>query len=1037
MLSLKETAELLGIVKSTLSKKLRDYSIEGIIKEKTKYLIPLSSILELKKALNYNDNFDKNTYYSTVEVAKKANEMGLNVKRRDVSNWIKNGKVISIHHMGFHYIHKNNLNQLIENVISERIIPNGFCNIEEASEILGMSHETIKAWAFKGDIESKFVITNGHRQTFVKKDSLQAVKRKKRINMLKNLPYVDVNKIPEKIEKNIKLKMDAFSLEDYLVAKDAAELLGIKKNSLCRFLRNGKFPSALKVKNKWYIPKEEIQSKRKNTRNRTTSKKVEGFPYLTISNVSNLLNISRFRTREIVQEGVFPNVIKFHGELFIPENDFLSYQDGNKTTRKKNQHSLKNEEVPSLHEYITTKEVATELDISTSLVHILINKGEFKDAIKPGIRWLIPKSDLIEYKKQNDNKQINSQLQQGYLTTKEVAKELDIMLESVWVLINSDKFKNAIKSGNRWLIPKASIIEYKKQAANKIAITKPDVISELNQIINSVQGKKHIRETLRMYADFATTRINATNGRINNVRRVFNHLKKLFSDIIIGLEIEIYELQDQHIEAVMKISSYSHPIRNLFLKFLKEAFLIKGKKMRKKYILSMRGKISDADIDSERYSPEVYYLFEQHVKDIEKHISPAIENKLYANMWVLTTMLLTNAWRPSDIIFEMPRIDIEVINVTGFDWFKKNRLSSEQCQLIINQLYLKLNNALVSKTKADLHFLIAPDMVTCLANACVISELHCRKLRKNDTDFEKEHLLLSTFVPGITETPTTSGTTSHKKFFKDEPKLTPFSSKKLQNSTMTYLFLDISEDEKESELALEVIKWARSHEDINVTAGYIKLTNKDGSLDRVSINLFKRGHFGWLYNYMVQLAFSNTGNSQSLEERTKTIEDLKKEYTPIQLENWAKTLLDYKNRKESVVRRLYKMNNEQLKEIVVKIYKGQMPSRDGCGQCLIFPNCHFTNRKTCIGCINFIPQLQQVLIEAKREFYRLVDSMKNSYTDAILERDTVFLLNVLLLFNEAAETFGDDTVNGFLPSEERKNVVYSISEKLKLPTVNT
>jgi hypothetical protein len=62
--------------------------------------------------------------------------------------------------------------------------------------------------------------------------------------------------------------------------------------------------------------------------------------------------------------------------------------------------------------------------------------------------------------------------------------------------------------------------------------------------------------------------------------------------------------------------------------------------------------------------------------------------------------------------------------------------------------------------------------------------------------------------------------------------------------------------------------------------------------------------------------------------------------------------------------------------------------------------------------------------------------MKSFHTDAILKRDTVFLFNVLLLFNEAAETFGNDTVNGFLPSEERMIAIYSIADKLKLPTVN-
>jgi predicted DNA-binding transcriptional regulator AlpA len=1004
MLSIKETAELLGMGESTLSKKLQSFSIEGIVRENKRVWIPLSSIPELKKSLNYNDEFDKRTYYSTAEVAKKFNEKGLKVKRTDISNWIKKGKVKTILHMGYRYIHENDLHQFIEIKKKEREIPDGFCTVEEAANILGMHPQTIRVWVSKGEIESIRVILNDYWQTLVKKDSLQAVKRKKRINALKNFTHVDIDIISEKIEKNSNTKVnkpeniDSLSSDGFLQVKDAAKLLGIKNNSLYTFLRNGKFPSAFKVKNKWYIPKEDILSYQEKikTRNKNPSKVAKEIPeldgYLTISEVSLRINLSRSRIAVLIYKDLFPNAIKVNNKWFIPEEDILFHQEKKKVEQKKKPSLTK--EIQPLHGYLTTKNKQTTATAPQNF-------------IPP----------------------------QGYLTTKEVAKKLDISVSSVIALIKKGKFKNAKKVNEYWLIPESSLIEYKKQKEkSQISVTKPDMIHELKQFINSVQDKGHLKETIKLYSDFSTTRLNATNGRTNNVRRVFNHLKKLFSKVIMNLKIEIYELSDKDIEDIITNSSYSNPIRELFLKFLKATFVIKGKSLESEYILSRKGKKSDTDIDSERYSPEVYHLFEQHVKDVEKHIYPAIKSRQYANMWVLTTMLLTNAWRPSDIIFEMPHIDIEVINVLEFDWFKKNRLSQEQCQLIINQLYLKLNNAEVSKTKADLHFLVAPDMVKCLAYACVISELHCRSLQDDDMLYEKERLLLGTFVLGVTETPITSGTTTHKKFFKDKPELTPFSSRKLNNSTMTYLFLDISEDEEESELALEVTKWTRSHEDINVTAGYIKLTNRDGTLERVSINLFKRGHFGWLYNYMVQLAFSNSGIHQTLEERTKTIAELKKEYSPVQLESWAKTLLDYRNRKESVVKRLYKMNRKQLKEIVIKIYKGQIPSRDGCGQCLSFPDCHFAHRRTCIGCVNFIPQLQQVLIEAKEEFYRLIDSLKNSYTDAILKRDTTFLFNILLLFNEAAETFGNDTVNGFLPAEERKTAVYSVAEKLKLPT---
>ncbi|TKC14365.1 helix-turn-helix domain-containing protein [Robertmurraya kyonggiensis] len=1107
MLSIKETAEFLGMGESTLSKKLHSFSAKGIVNDNKRVWIPLSSIPELKKSLNYNDEFDKGTYYSTAEVAIKFNENGLKVKRTDVSNWIKKRKVKTIMHMGYRYINENDLDQFIENIISERTIPEGFCTLEEAANILEMHPQTIRDWALNGDIESMRVIVNDYWQTLVKRDSLQAIKKKKRISSLKNFAHVDIASLSKKNETKNNNKNhnpnNIESLEGYLDVKFASTILGIKANSLAVFLRNGKFPSAIKVKNRWYIPIEDIQSyeKKIKNRNKTPSKDTKEIPpldgHFTTSEVSNRINLSISRVIGLINQGLFPNAIKANNKWFIPKEDILTFLlnkkvdpgiyyslDGYLTiadvvnryslshsqililikknllpnamkinqewfipikdilfyqeeiTRQTKQDIMKN---LSLDGHLSVSEIVNRFNLGRNIIYYDIHNGVFPNAKKTGGEWYIPEEELNYYFDRKNNQAHDSNFipPQGYLTTKEVAKKLGISVSNVFALKNTGKFDGIKKINKYWLIPEPSVEDYKNQKEkNQISITKPDMINELKQYINNVQDKKHLKETIRLYSDFSTTRLNATNGRINNIRRVFNHLKNLFSEIISNLDTEIYKLPNKDIEAVMKNRSYSSPIRELFLKFLKDTFLIKEKKLDIEYVLSRKAVKTDKDIDSERYSPDVYYLFELHSKDIEKHLVPAINSRHYANMWVLTAMLLTNAWRPSDIIFEMPHIDIEIINISELDWFIKNRLSLEQCQLVVNQLYLKLNNAEVSKTNADLHFLVAPDMVKCLAYACVISELHCRKLHDDELSFEKESLLLGSFITGITENAATSGSNTHKKFFKDEPKLTPFSSKKLHNSTMTYLFLDISEDEDESELALEVIKWARSHEDINVTAGYIKLTNRDGTLERVSINLFKRGHFGWLYNFMVQLALSDTGSPQSLEERTQTIEELKKEYTPIQLEAWAKTLLDYKNRKESIVTTLYKMSTEQLKKILIKVYKGQMPSRDGCGQCLSFPNCHFPNRKPCIGCINFIPQLQQVLIEAKEEFYRLIDSIKNCYTDTILKRDSVFLFNVLLLFNEAAETFGNDIVDGFLSSKDRKNAIYSVADKLQLPAVN-
>ena len=1025
-LSLNETAKLLGMGKSTLSKKLKAFAVEGIIKQNSRILISSSSIPQLKTLLQYNDEFDKEVYFSTDQVTKIFNERGLTVKRTDVNNWIRVGKVENILHMGYRYVHQKDLDKLIKEIICERSVPEGFCSTEEAAEILEMFPNTIRSWAFQGDIESKRIIVNGSWRIFVKRGSLEEVRKKKRRNMLENFPHIDdsiIKKSIETINKNkVKVTNDLNYVKDFLTFKEALKILKVKKSSLESYLRRGKFPSAIKAKNKWYIAAHDIDVY-------LEKECMDQKGYLKTSTIIQQLNLSSNIVLRLISKGAFPSAKKVNGRWYVKKEEVDTYKYPNPIN------ILQNDTIQKETKYLKTSEITQQLNLNLIDVLKLISKGTFSSSAKINGRWYVKKEEIDAYEQYKLSISKEIKIPEGYLTIDEVGQELDIRSSEVRSLINKKKLINAKRYNGNWFIPEDSLIEYKhKKLRNQISTTKPEMINDLTLLIEGTQGKEHLKETFSLYRDFSSTKLKATQGRIDNIRRVFNTLRRLFSKVLVNLEVEIYELPDSSIEFIAKNESFSNPIREFFLHFLKHCFLMKGRRLdNKEYRFSRKAKKVEDDVSSERYPPEIYQLFEKHVKDIEQHVEFAVENRNYANMWVLTTMLLTNAWRPSDIIFEMPHIAIEFIGDLTFNWFQENRLTLQQCQLIVNQLYLKLNNSKASKSKANLHFLVAPDMVEPLAYACVISELHCRSLDNKSS--ESQSLLLGTFLTRVTASPITSGNDNHHIFLKRESKLLPFSSRKLYNSTMTYIFLDISEDEKESELALEITGWTRSHKDLNVTAGYIKLTNSDASLDRVSINLFRRGHFGWLYNYMVQLVLRDRDVRQTLEERTLTIAELRTEYSPIELEGWANTLLNYKNEAETIVKRLYKMSQEELKLIIEKIYRGQMPSRDGCGQCLTFPNCNLKHRKTCIGCIEFIPQLQQVLIEAKEEFNRLINSLKNSNTEAIQIRDTLFLFNILTLFNEAANTFSNDLIDGFLSVEERKRALYSIADKLQLSKI--
>ena len=73
----------------------------------------------------------------------------------------------------------------------------------------------------------------------------------------------------------------------------------------------------------------------------------------------------------------------------------------------------------------------------------------------------------------------------------------------------------------------------------------------------------------------------------------------------------------------------------------------------------------------------------------------------------------------------------------------------------------------------------------------------------------------------------------------------------MNRSLATYLYGAVTEgDAFDSELALTLAKNARSHKNEDTTKTYIQLMNKDGSIGRVSINIFEEEILdGYMSNY--------------------------------------------------------------------------------------------------------------------------------------------------------------------------------------------
>ncbi|ARK21862.1 hypothetical protein [Sporosarcina ureae] len=343
-----------------------------------------------------------------------------------------------------------------------------------------------------------------------------------------------------------------------------------------------------------------------------------------------------------------------------------------------------------------------------------------------------------------------------------------------------------------------------------------------------------------------------------------------------------------------------------------------------------------------------------------------------------------------------------------------------------------------------LTFIVAPDLILSLATALVVSELH----RVN----EGSEMLLSTFIEGRYNAVKTSGKVRHHIFFNEMKTFEKFkfSSLVMNRSVATYLFYSVTEEDGEdSDLALHLTKVARSHKSSDTTSQYIQATNRDGSINRVSYNLFKRGHFGWLYNYLILYVSQFQNREDTLEQRTNLIEELKSEISPARLENVAMfannylisfpskdynanmetTIKNIYSKRQSVISKLKEYSKDEIKEIILKLANGEMTSKSEHAQCLVHPICQNKELLNCYSCEYVIPG-NLMLIQLNEEIIRLIENIDSMENEVILKRDSMLLMHALFIWKEARIQFGNDKVNAYINTKKTWLRIESISHKL-------
>ncbi|AJE52695.1 hypothetical protein [Paenibacillus polymyxa] len=679
--------------------------------------------------------------------------------------------------------------------------------------------------------------------------------------------------------------------------------------------------------------------------------------------------------------------------------------------------------------YFTFKEAAKFLKNTPYTKDIILSLADERDSLgvimyKSVLR--VPKKLVFELQENGDVS--------NYIRAGELARQLKIHDYLVTRRIQNGFFKDTKKIGGRLFVSIKEAEKWSNEITEPIEkYTNDYALLEIRNYLNNLSKRIPIHSHT-LFDTWIISKISNSHGRATTIKHIVIFGIELYEFLLEYLpqNVEIYDLDHKIVEAVVSLDTNKRLKKEfvLFYNYSLTYSLASPDKQLRIERPSRNKKLNYNRSQTKRiYHPAIYQRYYSYVQELQIHTKKGLETRSYANMWLFVIMHLTNIWRANDIIFQMPRISIENVGISDFNWFENNKISTSQAQTIANEVYLHFHNKLANKNLNILRFYLDPTLLLGFATAIVICELHSRFPPKSLYKHRDE--LLGTFISGKkNEYIFSSGLSVHKKFFGNHDDLKNFSSLVMNRSTMVYFFHNTVEGHSsDTDVALELTKMVRSHSENNTTAIYVESSNQDGAINRVSMNLFCRGHFGWLFNYMINLVMSP--NFQSLEERTAQIINLKNEFSPLQIEGWSEYFINKKSNKSSAIIQLSRLSEEKLINLLCNIFKGKMPSKHKEGQCLTYPNCETPHHKTCFGCNFFIPQ-EFILLEAIDELKNRVPILHSATMEAVIIRESKIINSILLLLSEAARFLGNEKLNSFISRKELNEMMYTISNKLLL-----
>ena len=321
--------------------------------------------------------------------------------------------------------------------------------------------------------------------------------------------------------------------------------------------------------------------------------------------------------------------------------------------------------------------------------------------------------------------------------------------------------------------------------------------------------------------------------------------------------------------------------------------------------------------DGDFYSLEEWSNFVNLAVDIDKHIQKAMNNITYAKCWLYLLLHLCLAWRKSDIL-SIPALD-NLLDVEKYDlsWFEENVFDMKDANYIISNTKLAVEQYRTQKTNAYKHFNI-PDSFKLPVSIAIIIVEQWRRRMKTESLFGKDSfsntLILTNYLGEL---------------------MNKFSSIKANRTLLSFVD-NLAEEVKVSEY-VKISTYMRSHKTnyynmSDTTSVYLHSMYSDTELNEVTIQLYDRGMFGWLYDSLLKAA---EDEKVTKEEQTDLIVQMKQGISADKLEQLSELLYQQSITKERVINEIMKLSHDEIKNIIKKLADGSLTSKQDGVLCIV------------------------------------------------------------------------------------------------------